>query len=227
MYGNGPHGVHCRTVTVPLRCRECRERIFFFQCSHGSRVLFDDLGPPWPQHDCDRRWAETRRRSVDQHGRLQVEVAEGVTVMRLPDDFTIDVETIDLARRADQVQRRSRPSDDIVRQDPTPSADDFYVGTLREVAATVDPLKHFGMRPSTLADAGLRDLGKQPVGRITVHVLFGDDVESYTVWAPSVILRDASVVRGATVEVQLVGLRILAPHPLVVWYCPSLEVLFA
>jgi hypothetical protein len=211
-----------------MRCRECAERIFFFRCSHGSRVLFDELGPPWPQHDCDRRWAETRRRSVDEQGRVHVEVAAEVTVTQLPDDFDIADDVIDLARRASQAESRSRRrADDIVRQAPTPTADDFYVGTLREVRAAVDPLRHYRVQDSAMARAGLRDLGRQDVGRITVHVLFGEDIESYTAWIPTAILEDSEVSRGATVEVQLVGLRILAPEPIVVWYSPSLEVLFA
>jgi len=26
--------------------------VFFYQSPHGSRVFFDDLGPPWPKHPC-------------------------------------------------------------------------------------------------------------------------------------------------------------------------------
>ena len=42
----------CNTKTFPLKCRYCGSRIFFFQCDHESRVLFDALGWPWPLHDC-------------------------------------------------------------------------------------------------------------------------------------------------------------------------------
>ena len=50
MYGT--HGVWCNTKTFPLTCKDCNNRIFFFQCDHESRVLFDSLGWPWPLHDC-------------------------------------------------------------------------------------------------------------------------------------------------------------------------------
>jgi hypothetical protein len=225
MYGLGPHGFGCHTATVPLRCRDCNERIFYFRCSHGSRVLFDDLGPPWPQHDCDRSWARGQRRSVDPDGRITVEITEGVTAVRLPDDFTVDPTIIDRAHRAARTTDR-RP-DDIVRQYPTPTADELYVGTLREIRKRVDPIKHFRLPSTPVAVAGLGAVGQQHVGRITVHVEFGEDLESYTAWIPTELLKAPAITRGALVEVQLVGTRILAPSPQVDWFCRSIEVLFA
>ena len=44
MYGT--HGYWCNTKTFPMSCKACGSRIFFFQCDHESRVLFDELG--WP-----------------------------------------------------------------------------------------------------------------------------------------------------------------------------------
>lgn len=210
-----------------MRCRDCQRRIFFFQCNHGSRVLFDELGPPWPQHDCDHSWASTRRRTVDERGRVHVELAPGITATRLPEDFTIDDDVIDLAHQASAARSRSRQrSGDIVRQDPTTTADDFYVGTIREITRPVDALQWFGMSGTTMPRAGLRDLGRQEVGRLTVHVLFGEDIESYTAWIPTVLLEGEGVGRNATVELRLTGLSILSPEPTLVWFCPSLEVLF-
>lgn len=227
MFWGGPHGFDCHTQTVPMRCRDCQQRIFFFRCNHGSRVVFDELGPPWPQHDCDRSWAPTRRRTVDERGRMQVEIAPGITVVRLPEDFGIDDDVIDLAHRASAARSRSRQrSGDIVRQDPTRTADDFYVGTIREITRSVDPLEHFRMSETTMARAGLQKLGRQDVGRLTVHVPFGEDIESYTAWIPTVLLEEEGVERAATVEVRLVGLNILSPRPTLVWFCSSLELLF-
>ena len=48
----GIHGYWCNTKTFPMSCKGCGSRIFFFQCDHDSRVLFDELGWPWPIHDC-------------------------------------------------------------------------------------------------------------------------------------------------------------------------------
>ena len=32
-------------------CPACKEQVYYYQCGHGSKVWFEDLGHPWPQHD--------------------------------------------------------------------------------------------------------------------------------------------------------------------------------
>ena len=33
-------------------CPVCGAAVFFYQNKFGSRVYFDELGPPWPKHPC-------------------------------------------------------------------------------------------------------------------------------------------------------------------------------
>lgn len=49
---NPTHSSSCRSWTYPVSCHGCPDEIFVHQCTCGSTVLFDDLGPPWPLHDC-------------------------------------------------------------------------------------------------------------------------------------------------------------------------------
>ncbi|MDX3808485.1 MAG: hypothetical protein QHC89_19110, partial [Bosea sp. (in: a-proteobacteria)] len=49
-------------VNPNARCPVCDQPVFFYANAAGSRVFFDDLGPPWPKHPCtDRRGAMERR----------------------------------------------------------------------------------------------------------------------------------------------------------------------
>src|ERR1700738_864982 len=50
-----------RSLTIPNpKCPECGCRVFFYQNEDGSRVFFDDLGPPWPKHPCtDNSWYDS------------------------------------------------------------------------------------------------------------------------------------------------------------------------
>jgi hypothetical protein len=50
-----------RSLTIPnAKCPVCRVRVFFYQNEYGSRVFFDDLGPPWPKHSCtDNSWYDS------------------------------------------------------------------------------------------------------------------------------------------------------------------------
>lgn len=39
-------------VSPNANCPLCGAEVFFYQNEHGSRVFFDELGPPWPKHPC-------------------------------------------------------------------------------------------------------------------------------------------------------------------------------
>jgi hypothetical protein len=39
-------------VNPNARCPECGDAVYFYANEHGSRVYFDDLGPPRPKHPC-------------------------------------------------------------------------------------------------------------------------------------------------------------------------------
>ncbi len=41
------------SFTIPnLQCHYCGASIFYYENSNGSKVWFDELGPPWHKHDC-------------------------------------------------------------------------------------------------------------------------------------------------------------------------------
>ena len=39
-------------INPNAECPECGEPVFYYQNEFGSRVFFDELGPPWPKHPC-------------------------------------------------------------------------------------------------------------------------------------------------------------------------------
>ena len=39
-------------VNPNAKCPECGAPVFYYQNEFGSRVFFDELGPPWPKHPC-------------------------------------------------------------------------------------------------------------------------------------------------------------------------------
>jgi peptidoglycan/xylan/chitin deacetylase (PgdA/CDA1 family) len=51
-----------RFVTPNATCPECGADVFFYQNQYGSRVYFDDLGPPWPKHPCTDSGTHSRSR---------------------------------------------------------------------------------------------------------------------------------------------------------------------
>lgn len=39
-------------VNPNAECPVCGEQVFYYQNEYGSKVYFDELGPPWPKHPC-------------------------------------------------------------------------------------------------------------------------------------------------------------------------------
>ncbi|BBL59453.1 hypothetical protein [Methylomonas koyamae] len=39
-------------INPNAECPVCSQPVFFYQNKSGSRVFFDELGPPWPKHPC-------------------------------------------------------------------------------------------------------------------------------------------------------------------------------
>ena len=61
------HGFWCNARTIPMRCRCCGTNpIFWFSCECGCSVLWDDLGPPWPNHRCFRGYSHGDVDSVEE-----------------------------------------------------------------------------------------------------------------------------------------------------------------
>lgn len=52
-------------VNPNARCPVCNEPVFFYANAAGSRVFFDDLGPPWPKHPCTDRHALVEMRPIE------------------------------------------------------------------------------------------------------------------------------------------------------------------
>jgi hypothetical protein len=42
-------------VAPNATCPVCKASVYFYANSNGSRVFFDELGPPWPKHPCTDR----------------------------------------------------------------------------------------------------------------------------------------------------------------------------
>lgn len=46
-YARAHAGATARQVVPNVECPVCGQPVFFYQNAHGSRLFFDELGPPW------------------------------------------------------------------------------------------------------------------------------------------------------------------------------------
>src|SRR4051812_23230577 len=131
MYSDAPHGEHCNSRTFPMRCKYCGQHVFYFSCDHGCKVIFDSLGPPWPEHKCMGLWAS-------QYGKEFVEMGFA-HMMMLPGIERKYTQRIEQAN-----QQRVRPAKQephILRQAPYVNASTEEDGIVRELIRDVDVLK--------------------------------------------------------------------------------------
>lgn len=173
------HGMMCGSRTWPTKCPTCREEVFFFSCTCGSKVFFDELGAPWPVHSC---FAQKQKSLVDSVASEAISMVES----------TIDPTSRRWRERIDESfaqtirQRRERSTlDPIVHMAPKRGPARQLVGVLREWQQAANPFKEFRLPDTAMSRAMLGPLGNGPVAKLTIHVPSADpEVESYTLWLP-------------------------------------------
>ena len=200
------HGPWCNTRVWPTKCYTCREQVFFFTCNHGSEVFFDELGPPWPIHDCDISWTRKLKRTTDQTGKITVELGEGITISRVPNSFQIDKKIIHQVRRSKEPEKPAP----FIAIEPEKETTCSVIGILREIILDACPFKKYGLPDTPIGRAMLNQIAKQKMGRITVHVppSTGIESKSFSLWIPFALIQDRRITRGRIVSLTLETVKI-------------------
>ena len=201
------HGLDCRTRTFPTKCRHCGDDVFFFSCTCGSRVFFDELGWPWPEHDCgfsrsDYRWARGRPRTTLGGDGVRVELSDGVTATRPPEGrpkhWNIDPEVVAAAKR----DARSRERHPIESVPPGAQWTVEITGIIREIDRRVDVYRRLRLPRTAVSEGFLGVLGSNRWGRVTIHVL-DSVILSYSAWVPESMIPTDGTGLGVTVSAVL------------------------
>ncbi|MER8592957.1 hypothetical protein NKH33_15275 [Mesorhizobium sp. M1182] len=80
----------------------CGKQVFYYQCPHGGRVFFDNLGWPWPKHGCTDN---PRSRK----GRVEARVINSHTAFRSAQGEPLDLyELLSIAEKRNIVHMRFR-----------------------------------------------------------------------------------------------------------------------
>ena len=224
------HGIFCNTKTFPTNCRYCSQRIFFFSCDCHSRVFFDELGPPWPIHDC-----RTRGNNVAPYSPSTLKIPIGVDVLRYNQNSTgllpgwqhgSDFIDPELVKRVNESQILAR---DTMRIEPIGRRTAEIVGVVRE-RSKPDLARQHRLERSSI---GFRDLANtigdaDPV-QLTVQVdeLPGDpdaiDYLSYTFLLPRK-LAGQDISRGTVIQARLAPMETLSGIRL--WVAQEIEILY-
>jgi len=217
-YGEPTHGWWCNARTYRTRCKYCGESVFFFTCDCGSKVLFDELGWPWPEHRCVQYL-------IAQYGKEVVERAMSVQMM-LPGRSAAEHQIAsDYADVIHQHHEMPKPQPTcIIRREPVEGQTTCDVGIIREVIPRIDIFKKLRVpEDSVLGVRLLGPLGRDEFGQITIHIgsLAHGNVESYTCFVRRELLQSSGITRGDVVSFRLRAFSV--PGRCVVWICEGLE----
>lgn len=218
------HGEWCNARTYPTTCPHCGQRVFFFTCDHGSRVFFDELGPPWPKHRCFEGDIETYGREFMEHAMaVRMKLPGGIPVGR-PDSGTQSVKT-----------SSSRPSPSpqpIIRCLPDPESGPIEdVGIVREIVPLRDVLSHFGRTSDEIISHLLEKEGllQEEQIQVTVHARSeqGDGEIpsvwfSYTFLVPRTMWEKEHFQRGHRVQFVVRSSKALEFLDIRLWVCEEL-----
>lgn len=47
------HDSSCTSLAFEMPCPACKEPVFYYKCSCGSKIFFNEPGYPWEIHNCD------------------------------------------------------------------------------------------------------------------------------------------------------------------------------
>lgn len=213
-----------------MQCRDCNSAVFYFTCNCGSKVFFDALGNGWPLHRCFASWGRSLRRTREPDGTLVVEISEGIIARRPPEDtrwtlrdFSIEPEIV----RTAQAQRKKTDNHPIKAiRAYKHSAAVTITGVVREKFAAADIYKELDIDPTKqVASASVKKLGKQRMGRVTIHAPRQSSTEfhSYIVWLPTEKIKRAENAIGVTVRAHLVP--VVALNREAVWYAERYKIL--
>ncbi|MGB8648114.1 MAG: hypothetical protein WCF84_22955, partial [Anaerolineae bacterium] len=166
------HGVACHARTFPMRCKYCGDSVYYLTCDHGLKILFDQLGAPWPEHGCT--------------GYLKAVSVDDAIVLApakpRPTRAAVG-NKIDKGYADKLLQARGKPHGaEIVRTEPYKGATVQEEGIIREIIPSVDIHNKFKVSPDSIAATQLGELGKGTFDQITIHTgaLAGQDHFSYT-----------------------------------------------
>lgn len=221
------HGRWCNTRTFPLNCRYCGEEVFYFSCDHESKVFFDDLGPPWPQHNCGRTETPVDNRPSTipsipginwiRGGQARSNLLPGL--VRGTD--SIDQEIVRRVVRESQNKNR-----EIVRIEPLGSTPEVIIGKVQD-RVEPDLPKRYGIDRNSIGYGELANkIGDADPIQFTVLVddLASDpeaiDYLSYTFLCAKDLV-DRNIRRGALVAVDLEQAQPLGIGPF--WLARAIE----
>jgi hypothetical protein len=197
------HVAGCRTRLFPTRCPDCGLPVFYFDCTCGSKVFFDQPGEPWPEHR-DRclpylvrqlrdkehlSYAEVRRR-VEDHARSRS--------LLVPSGFWRTLKVLENRELGGETILEVRPND----------TEEVFAGTLTSVNLQVNILRRYGAPDNQISRGLYAAFLSEPLAEVSVRGARDNEtgfVSQFTFFLPSKFFKRLGLRVGAKVGCVLSG----------------------
>jgi hypothetical protein len=202
------HHISCVTKSFPTNCPECHSEVWFFSCSCGSKIYFNELGYPWDQHLCRKYFLQQELSLIKNSERLSdEEVYRIINDLEKKKGHTVDDQTLEILESI--LGKRKTPFSSYAI--PADVASEF-AGQVMEINNPVNIFKKLGYDAGNLMSVKL--LGK--TGNLTWAVAIvrtkpdtRNAAAEYEIFIPVEYLRAAPMRKGQVVA----GLLDVLEHP--------------
>lgn len=202
------HGSWCNAKTYKLRCKYCGKMIYYFSCDCGSKVFFDELGFPWPIHNCiEFRQAKQKELFLTALKTLNLNdlFFQGVKC-EIDDDYSEQLFRHKLKIKEEFHTVRANPELITINE----------IGYLRELTTSVDLFKIFKEEKTEINLQTLKGLKKLNLSKITINSgdLHKGDIQSYTGYIDKNLIK--GIKKGDLLEFQVQGKKIFFQE--IIWF---------
>ena len=146
------HNLSCLTKAVRFNCQDCNRPVWYFKCSCGSKIFFDDLGWPWPLHHCKNyeiresiELIKSIERYTDEEIYLLIESYQKKHSLQLSDEIFEIIEYVIGKRKFKFSTTEVDCTSDI----------DFISGQIMEINRSINFYKKFHLDKSSIFSMGL------------------------------------------------------------------------
>lgn len=203
-----------RSRTIPTRCPYCGAKVFFYTNEYGSKVFFDELGPPWPIHSCPEYEAHV----------AATQTASGPVgrFIRVEDELLHESEYT--ARILAGISKRQHWKPPIISIQPEEGLTVSDFGLLREIIPEVNILKRLGLRKETVASRKIfGHLLEVDWAQVSIHVddIAEDVIASYTLLIEKEKLMALGPKKGCLVAFTAEAISVPFRNP--IWMCQEID----
>jgi hypothetical protein len=146
------HNYTCLTKAFRMECPECSAEVWFFSCTCGSKIFFNDLGHPWEQHICRKYFLAEQIKLIQNSDRLSDdEIYQLITKSEKKSGRIVDTATEEILESIIGKRRFPLKINECL---PSEDSSDF-AGKVMELNTQINIFKKFGYDPTNILSVKL------------------------------------------------------------------------